>query len=112
MKTILIILIFATSSVMAQTNYKTCINPNNKKDSIKRKINLHLNNSNTFEKIGNTLAISAIISSLASYHLFKEEGNTKAMIFIPLSIGTASLISFIISGRQKIKAEDLREKIK
>jgi hypothetical protein len=108
MKTILIILTFATSSVMAQTNYNTCMNPNNKKDSVKKQINLHLKRAKTFDRIGNALALSAIISSVATYYLSNGEGNGKAMIFVPLSIGAASMISFNLSGRQEIKAEELK----
>jgi hypothetical protein len=107
-KTLIALAMLVSASAMAQTNYNTIMNPKERK----KQINLHLNRAKTFEKIGNTLAISAIISAVASYHLTKGEGNGNAMIFVPLTIGGASLISFHLSGRQEMKAEDLRNKLK
>lgn len=105
MKKILIAFtLMISGSAMAQTNFNTIMNPKQRK----QEINLHLNRAKTFEKIGNTLAISAIISAVASFHLVKGKENANAMIYIPLTIGTASLISFTIAGNQEAKAERLK----
>ena len=104
-KTLIAITILISGSAMAQTNYKTIMNTNKQR---KQEINLHLNRAKTFEKIGNTLAIGAIISAVASYHLQGENSNGKAMIYIPLTIGGASLISFTIAGNQEAKVENLK----
>jgi hypothetical protein len=106
-KTLTIIALMVSGSAMAQTNYKTCMNPCKQR---KQEINLHLNRAKTFEKIGNTLAISTIISAVATFHLVKGKENANAMIFVPLTIGTASLISFTIGDKEEMKAEKLRKR--
>ena len=105
-KTLTIIALMISGSAMAQTNYNTIMNPKQRK----QEINLHLNRAKTFEKIGNTLAITTIISAIASFHIVKGKENANAMIFIPLTIGTASLISFTIGDREEMKAEKLRKR--
>jgi hypothetical protein len=105
-KTLTIIALIISGSAMAQTNYNTIMNPKQRK----KEINLHLNRAKTFEKIGNTLAISTIISAVATFHLVKGKENANAMIFVPLTIGTASLISFTIGDREEMKAEKLRKR--
>jgi hypothetical protein len=103
-KTLTIIALIISGSAMAQTNYNTIMNPKQRK----KEINLHLNRAKTFEKIGNTLAISTIISAVATFHLVKGKENANAMIFVPLTIGSASLISFTLSGKEESKAEKLK----
>jgi len=106
-KTLIAFALMVSGSAIAQTNYKTCMNPcKQKRDSIKKEINLHLNKAKTFEKIGNGLVITAIVSAILTYHLC----DGKESIFVPLTIGTASLISFTIADRQEMKAEELKEK--
>jgi len=107
-KTLIAIALMVSGSAMAQTNYNTIMNPKQRK----KEINLHLNRAKTFEKIGNNLAITAIISAVASFHIYKGKENANAMIYIPLTIGGASLISFTLSGREEMKADELRKKIK
>lgn len=107
-KTLIAIALMVSGSAMAQTNYNTIMNPK----SIKKEINLHLDKANRLEKVGNALAITAIISAVAGYHLTKENSNGMAMIFVPLTIGSASLFTFHLSGRQEMKAEELKEKLK
>jgi hypothetical protein len=107
-KTLIVFAILISGSAMAQTNYNTIMNPKERK----KQINLHLNRAKTFEKIGNNLAISTIISAVASFHIYKGKENANAMIYIPLTIGTASLISFTLSGREENKADELRKKLK
>jgi hypothetical protein len=104
--TLIAFALMVSGSAMAQTNYNTIMNPKQRK----QEINLHLNRAKTFEKIGNTLAIATIISAVASFHIYKGKENANAMIFIPLTIGGASLISFTIGDRQEMKAEELKEK--
>ena len=105
-KTLIAFTLMISGSAMAQTNYATIMNPKQRK----QEINLHLNRAKTFEKIGNTLAITTIISSVATFHLVKGKENANAMIYIPLSVGTASLISFTIGEREEMKAEKLRKR--
>jgi hypothetical protein len=105
-KTLTIIALMVSGSAMSQTNYNTIMNPKQRK----QEINLHLNRAKTFEKIGNTLAISTIISAVATFHLVKGKENANAMIFVPLTIGTASLISFTIGDKEEMKAEKLRKR--
>ena len=105
-KTLIAIALMVSGSAIAQTNYNTIMNPKQRK----QEINLHLNRAKTFEKIGNTLAIATIISAVASFHIYKGKENANAMIYIPLTIGTASLISFTIGDRQEMKAEKLRKR--
>lgn len=107
-KTLIAIALMVSGSAIAQTNYNTIMNPKQRK----QEINLHLNRAKTFEKIGNTLAIATIISAVATFHLVKGKENANAMIFVPLTIGTASLISFTIGDRQEMKADELRKKLK
>jgi len=105
-KTLIAIALMVSGSAIAQTNYNTIMNPKQRK----QEINLHLNRAKTFEKIGNTLAISTIISAVATFHLVKGKENANAMIFVPLTIGTASLISFTIGDKEEMKAEKLRKR--
>lgn len=104
-KTLIAIALMVSGSAMAQTNYKTIMNTNKQR---KQEINLHLQKAKVLNNVGNALAIGAIISAVASYHLQGENSNGKAMIFVPLSVGCASLFTFHLAGRQEEKAEKLK----
>jgi len=104
-KTLMAFAFMVSASAMAQTNYKTCMNPNKVK---KQQINLHLQKAKVLNSVGNGLAITAIASAVALYHLQGENSNGKAMIFVPLAIGGASLFTFHLAGSQESKAEKLK----
>jgi len=110
--TLIAIALLISGSAVAQTNYKTIMNPKHRRDSIKREINLHIEKSKMLNSVGNGLALTAIASAVALYHLQGENSNGKAMIFVPLSIGAASLFTLHLSERQVVKAEELRERFK
>lgn len=104
---LLVITLMVSGSAMAQTNYKTCMNPcKQRRDSIKREINLHLAKSNTLEKVGNGLVITAIISAIATYHLC----DGRQSIYVPLAIGGGALFTYHLSARQEMKADKLKWK--
>ena len=105
-KLIIAITIIISGSAIAQTNYKTCMNPcKQRRDSIKREINLHMAKSNTLEKVGNGLAIAAIISAIGTYHLC----DGRQSIFVPLAIGSGALFTYHLSARQEMKVDKLRK---
>ena len=94
-----------SGSAVAQTNYKTCMNPCKQK---KQEINLHLQKAKVLNGVGNALGFAAILSAVALYHTQSENSNGKAMIFVPLAIGGASLFTFHLAGSQESKAEKLK----
>lgn len=104
-KTLIAIALFVAGSAMGQTNYKTCMNPNKVK---KQEVNLHLQKAKVLNSVGNGLALTAIASAVALYHLQGENSNGKAMIFVPLAIGGASLFTLHLAGNQEAKAEKLK----
>ena len=103
---IIAIAIMVSASAMAQTNYKTCMNPcKQRRDSLKREINLHMAKSNALEKVGNGLVITAIISAIATYHLC----DGRQSIYVPLAIGGGALFTYHLSARQEMKVDKLRK---
>jgi len=106
MKKILIaIALMVSGSVMAQTNYNTIMNPKQRRDSIKKEINLHMAKSNALEKVGNGIVIAAIVSAIATYHLC----DGRQSIYVPLAIGGGALFTYHLSARQEMKADKLRK---
>ena len=105
-KTLIAIALMVSGSAVAQTNYKTIMNTNKQR---KQEINLHLQKAKVLNGVGNALALTAIASAVALYHLQGENSNGKAMIFVPLTIGGASLFTLHLAGRQEAKVEDLRK---
>jgi hypothetical protein len=103
--TLIAIALLISGSAVAQTNYKTIMNPNKVK---REKINLHLQKAKVLNGVGNGLALTAIASAVALYHLQGENSNGKAMIFVPLTIGGASLFTLHLAGRQEAKAENFK----
>ena len=104
-KTLIAIALMVSGSAVAQTNYKTIMNTNKQR---KQEINLHLQKAKVLNGVGNGLALTAIASAVALYHLQGENSNGKAMIFVPLTIGGASLFTLHLAGRQEAKAEKLK----
>ena len=105
-KTLIAIALMVSGSAIAQTNYKTCMNPcKQRRDSIKKEINLHMTKSNTLERVGNGLVITAIVSAIGTYHLC----NGKGSIFVPLAIGSGALFTYHLSARQEMKVDKLRK---
>ena len=107
--TLIAFALMVSGSAIAQTNYKTCMNPcKQRRDSLKREINLHMTKSTTLEKVGNGLVITAIISAIATYHLC----DGRQSIYVPLAIGGGALFTYHLSARQEMKADELRKKVK
>ena len=102
---IIAIAIMVSGSAMAQTNYNTIMNPKQRRDSLKREINLHLVKANALEKVGNGLVITAIVSAIATYHLC----DGRQSIYVPLAIGGGALFTYHLSARQEMKADKLRK---
>lgn len=76
-----------------------------KRDSIKKEINLHLVKANTLERVGNGLVIAAIVSAIATYHLC----DGRQSIYVPLAIGGGALFTYHLSARQEMKVDKLRK---
>lgn len=102
------VLCLFASSVMGQTNYKTIMRL--KKDSIRKEINLHLQKAKVLEGTSKVLQVAAIVSAVASYHIYNKEGNGNPMIFIPLTIGLSAFATDILAERQYQKAQEKRIK--
>jgi hypothetical protein len=111
MKKTLIALITLVSSVaFGQTKNYNTIMLKQKKDSIHKEINLHLQKAKILDGTSKTLQVAALISAVASYHIYKKEGNGNPIIFIPLSIGISSFALGIMAQKQYQKAEQKRIK--
>lgn len=107
-KIIIAVLCLFASSVMGQTNYKTIMRL--KRDSVRKEINLHLQKAKILDGTSKVLQVAAFISAVASYHIYKKEGNGNPIIFIPLSIGISSFALGIMAQKQYQKAEQKRIK--
>jgi len=106
-KIIIAVLCLFASSVMGQTNYKT-IMYRQKRDSVRKEINLHLQKAKILENTSKTLQVAAVISAVASYHIYNKEGNGNPMIFIPLGIGVSALATSWLADSQYEKAQRTR----
>lgn len=108
-KIIIAVLCLFASSVMGQTNYKT-IMYRQKRDSVRKEINLHLQKAKILEGTSNVLKVAALVSAVTSYHIYNKEGNGNQMIFIPLTIGLSAFATDILAERQYQKAQEKRIK--
>jgi hypothetical protein len=106
-KIIIAVLCLFASSVMGQTNYKT-IMYRQKRDSVRKEINLHLQKAKILENTSKTLQVAAAISAVASYQIYKDACNGRPMIYIPLTIGLSALTTSWLSDIQYEKAQRTR----
>jgi len=112
-KTLIAFVLLVSGSVMAQTNYKTCMNPcKQRRDSIKREINLHIQKAMVYNTFGHALTIGFFASAILGYYTTTQSnGNDNTglkTIFIPLSFGVGALSFKVLGGRQEKKARILK----
>ena len=81
-----------------------------KRDSVRKEINLHLQKAKILEGTSKVLQVAAFVSAVASYHIYKKEDNGNPMIFIPLGIGVSALATSWLSDIQYEKAQEKRIK--
>ena len=103
-KKLIILFLFVSNICFSQTNFNTIMNPY-RQDSVIREIDLHLTRAKRLDRISNCMHLVAAVTMI-SLHYFKNDGETD--IWIPASIGIASLAPQYFSWCEEKKVEDLK----
>jgi hypothetical protein len=106
-KLIIAVLCLFASSVMGQTNYKT-IMYRQKRDSVRKEINLHIQKGKVLNKFGDLLTATTFASAILSQYV--GERTPRTTIFLPLGIGISALATYALADRQEQKAQEKRIK--